>query len=300
MSSDPSSIFILDEATRRRFLRLAHGPWGGRRLRVELSACENPFCHCSDVSFRCAPEDSPSPQPQQGLCFALDVIEREVSRTDPEKPTLESLALAEAVVAELGERDWEWLYDEFLHAKHKAMEDIDLLEFDPVFPPKAMAGEGIMVQYREILPFAMPFPFKIGGAQWLADDAYCIEPHCTCRDVLIRFLHIRDTPVGRGARVKEKTPDVFYNYQRGTLRTAQEPAPGQPSISELVDTMKRAHPDFDREAEYRHLQLKMLFVRALLKSPQESATHEPAPPAPGRNDPCPCGSGKKFKKCCGK
>lgn len=29
-----------------------------------------------------------------------------------------------------------------------------------------------------------------------------------------------------------------------------------------------------------------------------------APPAPigktGRNDPCPCGSGKKFKRCCGK
>ena len=22
--------------------------------------------------------------------------------------------------------------------------------------------------------------------------------------------------------------------------------------------------------------------------------------APGRNDPCPCGSGKKHKKCCGK
>jgi uncharacterized protein len=36
----------------------------------------------------------------------------------------------------------------------------------------------------------------------------------------------------------------------------------------------------------------------------------PAPPAPsagdvhaqqvGRNDPCPCGSGKKYKKCCGR
>ena len=22
-------------------------------------------------------------------------------------------------------------------------------------------------------------------------------------------------------------------------------------------------------------------------------------PNPGRNDPCPCGSGKKYKKCCG-
>ncbi|HSF23252.1 MAG TPA: SEC-C metal-binding domain-containing protein, partial [Blastocatellia bacterium] len=24
-----------------------------------------------------------------------------------------------------------------------------------------------------------------------------------------------------------------------------------------------------------------------------------AGPKAGRNDPCPCGSGKKFKKCCG-
>jgi preprotein translocase subunit SecA len=23
-------------------------------------------------------------------------------------------------------------------------------------------------------------------------------------------------------------------------------------------------------------------------------------PDPGRNDPCPCGSGKKYKKCCGR
>jgi len=25
-----------------------------------------------------------------------------------------------------------------------------------------------------------------------------------------------------------------------------------------------------------------------------------ATPTPGRNDPCPCGSGRKYKKCCGK
>ncbi|SNR92422.1 SEC-C motif-containing protein [Humidesulfovibrio mexicanus] len=31
-------------------------------------------------------------------------------------------------------------------------------------------------------------------------------------------------------------------------------------------------------------------------------THDPITRGPktGRNDPCPCGSGKKFKKCCGK
>jgi hypothetical protein len=32
--------------------------------------------------------------------------------------------------------------------------------------------------------------------------------------------------------------------------------------------------------------------------PVETFRHDTPPP--GRNDPCPCGSGKKFKKCCGK
>jgi uncharacterized protein YchJ len=36
--------------------------------------------------------------------------------------------------------------------------------------------------------------------------------------------------------------------------------------------------------------------------PQLPAPVEPihADKTPGRNDPCPCGSGKKYKKCCGK
>lgn len=34
--------------------------------------------------------------------------------------------------------------------------------------------------------------------------------------------------------------------------------------------------------------------------PEAPATPYKAPPKPGRNDPCPCGSGKKFKKCCGR
>ncbi|MBA2557449.1 MAG: SEC-C domain-containing protein [Chloroflexi bacterium] len=35
----------------------------------------------------------------------------------------------------------------------------------------------------------------------------------------------------------------------------------------------------------------------------ERLLHPPKPaqaaPSPGRNDPCPCGSGRKHKKCCG-
>jgi uncharacterized protein YecA (UPF0149 family) len=40
------------------------------------------------------------------------------------------------------------------------------------------------------------------------------------------------------------------------------------------------------------------------QGPVGSAPEKPEPirrdtPKVGRNDPCPCGSGKKYKKCCG-
>jgi len=38
-------------------------------------------------------------------------------------------------------------------------------------------------------------------------------------------------------------------------------------------------------------------------SDEKAAVHDPiqsSHPKVGRNDPCPCGSGKKYKKCCGR
>ena len=34
--------------------------------------------------------------------------------------------------------------------------------------------------------------------------------------------------------------------------------------------------------------------------PGKDATYERETPKVGRNEPCPCGSGRKYKKCCGK
>ncbi len=42
-------------------------------------------------------------------------------------------------------------------------------------------------------------------------------------------------------------------------------------------------------------------IPAAVKVPQRSGKQETVrkQPTVGRNDPCPCGSGKKYKKCCG-
>jgi hypothetical protein len=70
------------------------------------------------------------------------------------------------------------------------------------------------------------------------------------------------------------------------------------------------------DRRYEELKAKGIDPLARLKYASESTSHreipalpEPVPPVEtfrrtgqkvGRNDPCPCGSGKKFKKCCGR
>ncbi len=70
--------------------------------------------------------------------------------------------------------------------------------------------------------------------------------------------------------------------------------------------------DFKRISALQEAELAALVIRTCLSSGMSShvvyaepgdqtrSSTEPAEaPRPGRNDPCPCGSGKKFKRCCG-
>jgi hypothetical protein len=47
-----------------------------------------------------------------------------------------------------------------------------------------------------------------------------------------------------------------------------------------------------------HAGLMQRYARPAMLAPQQQAPAAPRPIKVGRNDPCPCGSGKKYKKCC--
>lgn len=74
-------------------------------------------------------------------------------------------------------------------------------------------------------------------------------------------------------------------------------------LSELINNtrqwrLKGHTPNELFKEEKKHM--KPLPNQALQTSPTHSKADTPPKPARvGRNDPCPCGSGKKYKKCCG-
>lgn len=73
-----------------------------------------------------------------------------------------------------------------------------------------------------------------------------------------------------------------------------EEGAGKRSLAEMADTVVTLFPEAIRA--FAHLGRSIYQVR------YEAGDFEEVPPLRpkiGRNDPCPCGSGKKFKKCCG-
>jgi preprotein translocase subunit SecA len=53
-------------------------------------------------------------------------------------------------------------------------------------------------------------------------------------------------------------------------------------------------PELDPEV------VEEIFPQVLLQEPESKPQPLVLEPKIGRNEPCPCGSGKKYKKCCGK
>jgi uncharacterized protein YecA (UPF0149 family) len=78
----------------------------------------------------------------------------------------------------------------------------------------------------------------------------------------------------------------------GFLRESTKPGG---TLDELAATMHRLFPD----AVTGYARMGMAIRRAVEKVERRRSEATAATPGVGRNQPCPCGSGKKYKRCCG-
>jgi preprotein translocase subunit SecA len=70
----------------------------------------------------------------------------------------------------------------------------------------------------------------------------------------------------------------------------------QQQIDERPQALEATHPAAQGIADA----MGMPSGEAEAEQPEKEGTYRREAPKVGRNDPCPCGSGKKYKQCCGK
>jgi hypothetical protein len=160
---------------------------------------------------------------------------------------------------------------------------------------RACAGRRPDVHARapEILPYAKPVEFTLGAQTWLLDDQHCVRANCSCQEAALSFFELRPSAQHSGI-ASEPTLCIRYAYDTGQIEPLSGAKDGRWSGRDFVDALREVLPDLDPVLAKRQALLRRLYRRALSRK-----TIRLQAPKPGRNDPCPCGSGKKYKKCCG-
>jgi hypothetical protein len=274
-------------------LILERGDGSGRSFAVVITTCTNPVCECNYVTLNCAEEEAGPPAETKPIPIKLemDLLKRTVG-VEKANSSPAADALARAVSREMAEPDWRLLDREYYSIKARLTESADLKRLVPMFQAEPQVRTGAMVGYYEFLPYARRIEVRVGTQTWLFDDQYCLS--CNCRASALSFVHIPEVAPPSGI-VKARPFSFRYDYGTARVELLNPLPPGHPSPSQFLDGLKQLQPDIASFLAKRRAVIQGLYQNSLVPRP---AQPRPAMAKVGRNEPCPCGSGKKYKRCC--
>ncbi len=122
-------------------------------------------------------------------------------------------------------------------------------------------------------------------------DSYCVDPKCDCRRVLLQVN------VGPQARPAGTVIYDFKTQEPAVFQTAPGTDPNWLFL--LVQAIIRGQKGLSQMYVQRYSDLRQVMIPLIAYQRRQKLNPTVAPSGAGRNDPCPCGSGKKFKKCHG-
>jgi len=170
-------------------------------------------------------------------------------------------SLAKTVAEEISEADWNRLRYSYLQTKQYWTDHTDPDKIDAHFPPEVVAGNGSMVGYYEIFPYAKPVEFTVGAQTWPLDDQYCVNPNCSCQEAVLSFFPLR--LFAEPSRIPtEPSLSIRYAYNIGRIEPLPAAEDGRLSGQEFVEALRKVLPDLNSLLAKRQALLQRLYRRA--------------------------------------
>ena len=166
------------------------------------------------------------------------------------------------------------------------MREIELMKFS-----KEEIEEGsLMVSYNAATSFKQRFAFIFNEKIYVVYDQHCKHFECTCKVAAIDF-------VGTDADYTHTGEVLFFKYDYGIRQITETSG----DIPAQLEAQLAANDEFNKRLELRNHALKRAFQSHIwqMEAAQLKNSLEKSLDKINRNAPCPCGSGKKYKKCCG-
>ncbi len=289
-------IFTKDDKAQTVFATLP-GAHGEDVYACGFAICANPLCTCNRVTVQFMPASSSSEHEERFWQHSITVnVEKHDVETglESEETGRQDTAFQHMMRQHLHDEEYQFLYQEYILYKRYVTEQADIASLQVDFPIDDIERNNTMLGYTDVLPYAEYFTLSLDGQPYVFLDQYCVQPHCSCVDAIISCLRL-DEQGRMGDDVAAYT--IQYKKRRWTRLDERRPELGTVgNVGELKRVIEAAYPAWYDHLRTRHSHLKTLYANCLkakgIGLPQISEN------TVGRNDPCPCGSGKKFKKCC--
>lgn len=130
--------------------------------------------------------------------------------------------------------------------------------------------------------------YRFGDRVFEAVEQFCVSKGCSCGEVVVDFQPV--VPPGAPA------PGAVRVDRAGAVTFEPTHERHRERLEQLWTAFRKRHPRHVERFARRAAIMSDLGGR-IVGAPRGAV--ERSGPKIGRNDPCPCGSGKKYKKCCG-
>ena len=219
-----------------------------------------------------------------------------------------------AFVAELGAEDWVILQGLNLATRTRISEeftDFASLEVDFTEHVAMIEQENLTLSYREIFKYSASPEIIYKGEKYALDEQYIISHTQDYRNCLLVFMVLENERFLDASN--PKTRQAWYFYDTQTLESTDCRVGVDAAFFAEV---KKQLPDLASLVKKRHASLRLVYENYCKRESLHFSAPKALPsssvssvqgtedlkymllPKIGRNDPCPCGSGKKYKKCC--
>ena len=274
-------------------LQTQGGSGPGKSVPFAVKVCAVPTCNCQALTFIL---------PEQLAIPPLGIESR--PRTEFVIDWSEGVVDSDEVLSDAQQRRM----NEFI----KSADDADHEEFRRIFLERKRAAifhaslDGVpanwsedldrtaVVSIEEIFPLLEILEFEHEGSRYAVVDCYCLVEGCDCREIVIHFAHIPKDPkdIKRTAFAAAR-----YDLSDGSFHPAS--VKDAPQVGILMPQFLAKIPGVRELLKQRYGRIHQLVAEKPHIKSNRKASPVVTQPTPGRNDPCSCGSGKKYKKCCG-
>lgn len=148
---------------------------------------------------------------------------------------------------------------------------------------------GSMVAYDRLFPADWDLLVAREERSYWAVDQHCLNPACSCASIVVVFYVAGKASSGSIGQAR-----LDFGQPR------RDPSASSPLAKDLFLRLWRRDAA-ELRRRFDEVRAAVLSAPAAQSHPSASGLASVAPPArqPSRNLSCPCGSGKKYKRCCG-